>query len=98
MENSIQNRWAFGVGVNHYRERQLFPELHYCVNDAKTLPSLLKQIGYAVVCLHDELDPDDSCFPNTGQNVKTELRQLRQRVGPDDLLITYLGYRQIWCT
>ena len=56
MANKIRNRWAFLVGVNDYRESSRFKPLGHCVNDVLALKKLLKQVGYGVVCLHDDLE------------------------------------------
>lgn len=81
--NPIRNRWALLVGVNRYSED--FSRLKFCVNDVKALAKVLTQLGYTVVCMHDELDRDDDRFP-TRNNVEAELTKLCQLVGSDDLL------------
>lgn len=91
MANEIRNRWAFLVGVNHYRESSRFGSLRYCVNDVKALGKLLKQVGYGVICLHDQLKRDDERFPDTANTVIAELRKLQDKIGSDDLLLVYFA-------
>ena len=98
MANEIQNRWAFLVGVNHYREGRRFHRLNHCINDVLTLQQLLKTVGYGVVCLHDQLDQNDERYPDTANTVVAEFRRLCQKMGPDDLLLVYFachGTRQL---
>lgn len=80
----MTHRWAFLVGINRYVDPS-FGTLKYCVNDVLALADILKQLGYEVVCLHDELDRDNHLFP-TRDNVEAQLRQLCSVVQPDDLL------------
>lgn len=90
MVKPIQNRWAFLVGVDQYWKSQVYPRLNYCVKDVQALERLLGQVGYEVVCLHDELDKRDPRFPDL-RNVKEEFRKLAKAVGPDDLLLVYFA-------
>ncbi|MEO1592898.1 MAG: caspase family protein, partial [Cyanobacteria bacterium J06632_22] len=89
MTGPIQNRWAFLVGINDYRDSQ-YGTLNYCVNDVTTLQSLLEQVGYTVVCLHDQLDARSARFPSR-KNIEDEFKQLAQHVGPNDLLLVYFA-------
>jgi hypothetical protein len=91
MESSIRHRWAFLVGVNNYRESSRFGRLNHCVNDVLTLERLLKKVGFGVACLHDQLEPDCPRFPDTADTIKAELRKLRDKISPDDLLLVYLA-------
>ncbi|MEM9005496.1 MAG: caspase family protein [Cyanobacteria bacterium P01_F01_bin.86] len=98
MANEIQNRWAFLVGVNHYREGRRFRRLNHCIDDVLALQDLLRSVGYGVVCLHDRLDENDDRYPDTADTVVAEFRKLCQKVGPDDLLLVYFachGTRQL---
>jgi len=90
MVGAIEQRWAFLVGINHYRERQQFPPLNFCVNDVKALQALLQQVGFTTVCLHDELDYAEPRFPDA-RNIKAELQSLCRKVGPNDLLLVYFA-------
>lgn len=81
--NPIQNRWALLVGIDDYSRD--FSHLNFCVRDVQALETILKQLGYTVVCLHDRLDRDDDRFP-TKNNIEAELIKLCQIVGSDDLL------------
>ena len=80
----MTNRWAFLVGVNRYSDPN-FGTLKFCVNDVLALEQILTQLGYQVVCLHDELDRDNRLFP-TRDNVEARLIELCQAVQPDDLV------------
>lgn len=91
MANEIQNRWAFLVGVNHYRESQRFRRLNHCVNDVLALQQLLKTVGYGVICLHDNLSNHDPRFPDRADTVIAEFRGLCEKIGPDDLLLVYFA-------
>jgi hypothetical protein len=91
MDNSIRNRWAFLVGVNHYRESSRFRRLNHCVNDVLTLERLLQKVGFGVACLHDQLDSHSPRFPDTADTIKAELRKLRDKISPDDLLLVYVA-------
>ena len=98
MANEIQNRWAFLVGVNHYREGRRFHRLNHCIGDVLALQDLLRSVGYGVVCLHDRLDENDDRYPDTADTVVAEFRKLCQKIGPDDLLLVYFachGTRQL---
>ena len=93
--NEIRNRWAFLVGVNHYREPNC-RRLNHCVNDVLALEKLLKQVGFGVICLHDKLERTSERFPDVARTIKAELRQLNSDkdnpiVGPDDLLLVYFA-------
>ncbi|MEA5574264.1 caspase family protein [Calothrix sp. UHCC 0171] len=70
----MAQRWAFLVGINRYIDPN-FGTLKFCVNDVKAIANILKQVGYEVVCLHDELEPDSHLFP-TRDNVEAQLKQL----------------------
>ena len=91
MAKEIRNRWAFLVGVNHYREAKRFRRLNHCVNDVLALEKLLKQVGFGVICLHDHLDRNEPRFPDKADTVKAELRGLQETIGPDDLLLVYFA-------
>jgi uncharacterized caspase-like protein len=91
MANEIRNRWAFLVGVNHYRESSRFNPLGHCVNDVVALEKLLKQVGYGVVCLHDKLDKTHERFPDKASTVIAELRKLHDKLGANDLLLVYFA-------
>ncbi len=80
----MTNRWAFLIGVNSYVDPN-FGTLNFCVNDVLALERILKQLGYTVVCLHDQLERDSPLFP-TRDNVEARLIQLCNAVQPDDLL------------
>ncbi|WP_088889395.1 CHASE2 domain-containing protein [Leptolyngbya ohadii] len=84
-----QNRWALLVGINRYVD-PAFATLNFCVNDVLALEKLLKQLGYTVVCLHDNLDRDDPRFP-TRDNIEAELTKLCQSVRKDDLLLVHFA-------
>ena len=85
MESStVGNRWAFLVGVNRYIDNN-FGRLKFCVNDVKALERILTEVGYQVVCLHDELSSDDHRFP-TRDNIEAELKGLCSQIAPNDLL------------
>ncbi|GAP98056.1 WD-40 repeat protein [Leptolyngbya sp. NIES-2104] len=84
----IKERWAFLVGINRYSSD--FDSLKFCVKDVLALEKLLKELGYTVVCLHDQLPPDDSRYP-TKVNVEAELTRLIQAVGSDDLLLVHFS-------
>lgn len=90
MVEAIENRWAFLVGVNHYRERQQFPPLNFCVSDVQAVQTLLQQVGYTTICLHDGLDYSEPRFPEA-KNIKAELQSLCSKVGPNDLLLVYFA-------
>jgi len=90
MVGAIAQRWAFLVGINHYRERQQFPPLNFCRNDVQALDTLLQQAGFTTVCLHDGLDYAEPRFPDA-QNIKAELQSLCRKVGPNDLLLVYFA-------
>lgn len=77
--------WAFLVGINRYTDSNVFPQLKFCVNDVLALEEVLKQIGYEVVCLHDELDRGNPLFP-TRDNVEAQLKLLCDNLQPQDLL------------
>lgn len=81
--NPIQNRWALLVGIDDYSRD--FSRLNFCVKDVQALETILRQLGYTVVCLHDRLNRDDDRFP-TKNNIEAELLKLCQIVGSDDLL------------
>ena len=85
----IQNRWAFLVGINGYADKS-FPQLRYCVNDVKSLDQLLGQVGYTVVCLHDELPVRDARFPRYSY-IEAEFKQLKDTFGKEDLLLVYFA-------
>ena len=80
----MTNRWAFLVGVNRYTDPN-FGTLKFCVNDVLALEQILTQLGYEVLCLHDELDRDNRLFP-TRDNVEARLIELCKAVQPDDLV------------
>ncbi|MEB3220008.1 MAG: caspase family protein [Nostocales cyanobacterium 94392] len=85
MESStVENHWAFLVGVNRYIDKN-FGRLKFCVNDVKALEQILTEVGYQVVCLHDELNPEDHRFP-TRDNIEAELKGLCSQIAPNDLL------------
>ncbi|MEP1075623.1 caspase family protein [Leptolyngbya sp. PL-A3] len=90
MVEAIENRWAFLVGINHYRERQQFPPLNFCVSDVEAVQTLLQQVGYTTVCLHDGLDYSEPRFPEA-KNIRAELQSLCSKVGPNDLLLVYFA-------
>ena len=52
---TIRDRWALLVGVNRYIEPN-FPSLKFCVKDVLALEVTLKELGYRVICMHDELN------------------------------------------
>lgn len=81
---SIQNRYAFLVGINSYVDNS-FSKLNFCINDVKALENTLSRLSYTAVCLHDELKPDDARFPNRN-NIEAELTKLCKSVREDDLL------------
>ena len=89
MANPIQNRWAFLVGINQYRDPQI-ANLNYCVSDVTAMEQVLTQAGYTMVCLRDDLDPRGPRFPNY-KNIEDEFLQLAARVEPDDLLLVYFA-------
>lgn len=89
LPNPICDRWALLVGVNRYID-PAFPSLKFCVKDVLALEQALKDLGYTVVCLHDELNPDNPRFP-TRDNIEAELAQLCQSVGQDDLLMVHFA-------
>lgn len=80
----MKKRWAFLVGVNRYTDPN-FSSLKFCVNDVVALERVLTQLGYTVVCLHDELDNNSPRFP-TRDNVEAELEAICKAVQADDLL------------
>lgn len=87
--NLICDRWALLVGVNRYID-PAFPSLKFCVKDVLALEQTLKDLGYTVVCLHDELNPDDPRYP-TRDNIEAELAQLCRAVKQDDLLLVHFA-------
>jgi hypothetical protein len=87
--NPIKNRWALLVGVNRYTDPAV-SSLKFCVNDALALEKILEELGYTVVCLHDQLDSRSHRFPNC-DNVEAELTQLCEMVEPDDLLLVHFA-------
>ena len=91
MTGDIRNRWAFLVGVNHYRESGRFRRLNHCVNDVVDLKGLLEEVGFTAACLHDHLERDSPRFPDTADTIKAELRKLKDKVGPDDLILVYMA-------
>lgn len=80
----IQQRWALLVGINKYIEGE-FASLQFCINDVQALDNSLTQVGYTVVCLHDQLDRNSPRFP-TRTNIEAELTKLCQVAGMDDLI------------
>ncbi|PAX57115.1 caspase family protein [Brunnivagina elsteri] len=80
----MAQRWAFLVGINRYTDPN-FGTLKFCVNDVLAIANILQQVGYEVVCLHDELERDSHLFP-TRDNVEAQLKQLCHQVQSDDLL------------
>ncbi|MBD3886745.1 caspase family protein [Phormidium tenue FACHB-886] len=85
----IIHRWALLVGINRYVD-PAFAGLRFCVNDVQVLEQLLTQLGYTVVCLHDQLERDDPRFP-TQDNVIAELTRLCKSVGAHDLLFIHFA-------
>ncbi len=90
-ERGAQNRWAFLVGINQYRD-QRFSRLQYCVNDVTVLKRVLEQVSYTVICLHDgdAISPRDRLFP-VRENIEHELKQLCDQIEEDDLLLVYFA-------
>lgn len=87
--NPRQKRWALLVGINEYGD-QSFSTLRYCVNDVLSLEGLLEQVGYTVVCMHDDLPVRDARFPRFGY-IKAEFKRLKAQFEPDDLLLVYFA-------
>ncbi|MBE9062380.1 effector-associated domain EAD1-containing protein [cf. Phormidesmis sp. LEGE 11477] len=86
---TTQKRWAVLVGINDYADKA-FPQLRYCVNDVVSLEGLLRQVGYTVVCLHDELPMRDARFPRYGY-IEAELKKLKDKFSKGDLLLVYFA-------
>lgn len=84
----IRNRWAFLVGINDYADKA-FSTLKFCVNDVLELEQLLKNLGYTVVSLHDNVIHER--LKPTRDNVEAELTQLCRVVAPDDLLLVHFA-------
>ncbi|MDF5739010.1 MULTISPECIES: caspase family protein [unclassified Nostoc] len=89
LPNPIRDRWALLIGVNRYTD-PAFPSLKFCVKDVLALEQILQGLGYTVLCMHDELNTDESRFP-TRDNIEAELAQLCQIVGDDDLLLVHFA-------
>jgi len=85
---SIQQRWAFLVGINKYTDPK-FSQLNFCVNDVIALEKLLKELDYTVVAMYDE-HPEGYRQP-TKDNVEAELQQICQQIGEDDLLFVHFA-------
>lgn len=85
----IKNRWAFLVGVNRYNEPRV-DKLDFCVKDVQKLEKKLKDLGYTVMCLHDDLESDSRRFP-IHNNIEAELINLCKMVDVDDLLLVYFA-------
>ncbi|MFM7447899.1 MAG: caspase family protein [Leptolyngbyaceae cyanobacterium] len=79
--------WAFLVGINQYTG---YASLNYCVDDVRSLESLLNQVGYTPVCLHDRLESRNGRFPSR-TNILAELDMLLKQVKANDLLLVYFA-------
>ena len=88
MSGLVQRRWAVLVGINEY-DSPAFSNLSYCVNDVTSLSDLLSQVGYTVVCLHDEVDRNDR-LPRQ-KYIEGSLRNLKGQFGAEDLLLVYFA-------
>ncbi|MGI0486440.1 caspase family protein [Pantanalinema rosaneae CENA516] len=85
---SSRDRWALLVGINTYIDPHFSP-LKFCVNDVQVLEQTLSQLGYTVVCLHDQ-QTDQADLP-TRDNVEDALVRLCQTVREDDLLFVHFA-------
>jgi formylglycine-generating enzyme required for sulfatase activity len=86
--NSIQQRWAFLVGIDSYVDPK-FNRLHFCVNDVIALEKLLVELGYVVVALYDQHSQEHR--RPIKDNVEAELEQLCQQINKDDLLFVHFA-------
>lgn len=78
---------AFVVGINSYKDG--IPHLQYCVNDAIELDQTLKNNGYRVKMLHDDME-DDGLVP-TRSNIDKELYEWVRSLNPDDTLYVHFS-------
>jgi hypothetical protein len=85
----VRSRWALLVGINYYIE-PAYATLSYCVKDVVAMEQRLKDLGYDVVCMHDELDPKSHRFP-THRNVEAELRRICKAAEHDDLILVHFA-------
>lgn len=86
----IRNRWALLVGVNRYKDPAI-PNLKYCVNDVLALEETFRGAGYAVVALHDDVDPKKEHLLPERDNVEAELARICRSAGPDDLVLAHFA-------
>jgi Caspase domain len=85
----IAKRWAVLVGINTYTDIG-WGTLKYCVADVMALEQVLEGLGFEpVVCLHDRQE-NGSLLP-TREQVKAALRDLKGKVGPNDLVFVHFA-------
>jgi Caspase domain len=88
----IAKRWAVLVGINSYDD-DAWSTLKYCVADVVALEQALEGLGFEpVVCLHDE-----SRLLPTKEKVETALRDLKGKVGPNDLVFVHFACHGMVC-
>ncbi len=84
----VRNRWALLVGVNRYID-PAFSTLKFCVNDVLALEKSLKDLGYTVICLHD--DAKEERLKPTRDNAEAELIRICEIAEKDDLLMVHFA-------
>lgn len=76
------------VGINQYMDSEV-PTLSYCVRDVCALEKSLTELGYGVVCLHDEVaEPGGQPLRN---NVTSALKRMCSDAQPSDLLLVHIS-------
>lgn len=85
----IKARYALVVGINKFVEPAYAP-LRFCVSDAKALAEALRKQDYTVSCMTDDLDRDDSLYPNR-DNVEAELIRLARATDLEDMLLVHFS-------
>ncbi len=91
----IARRWAVLVGIDRYTDEE-WATLKYCVADVVALERALEGLGFEpVVCLHDG-QTNGRLLP-TKENVEGALLDLKDRVGPNDLVFVHFACHGMLC-
>lgn len=80
-------RFALLVGINNYRDG--IDNLQYCINDVLALEQVLKDSGYQVKTLHDDMEEND--YLPLRSNIDAELNNLVQSISSDDTLFVHFS-------